>query len=220
MRRNLWGVALTVFLAAFIVAASHTAVRAQSGDQSTRASVAVVNEDETNLDTQLYLIVATNTTVQDNNIPAGLEQIVKQLRASLPFKNYSVAATLLNRVKNGGRLNLRWIGGPLLAPAASSASTPSFNEFTVGRIRVVTDETGRNTVRMDGFHFGSRIPIQTQATVASAAAPSGPVVSYEPTGLNTDISMREGEAVLVGTLNVGPSGDALVIVVSAKRAPR
>ena len=220
MRRNLSGVALSVFLAAFIVAASQPAALAQSGDQSTRASAAVVKEDETNLDTQLYLIVGTNQSVPDSNIPAALDQIVKQLRASLPFKNYSVTATLLNRVKNGGHLNLRWIGGPLLAPAASSASTPSFNEFAVGRISVVTDNTGRNAVRMDNFRFGSRIPIQTQAIVISAAASSGPVVSYEPTGLNTEISMREGEAVLVGTLNVGPSGDALVIVVSAKRAPR
>lgn len=220
MMKKFSGIALSVFVAAFVVAASQYAVLAQSADQSTRASVAVVKEDETNLDTQLYLIVGTNQSVHDSNMPAALEPIIKQLRASLPFKNYSVTATLLNRVRNGGHLNLRWIGGPLLTPAASSASTPSFNEFTVGRIRILTDETGRNAVRMDGFHFGSRVPIQTQATVASAAAPSGAVVSYEPTGLNTDISMREGEAVLVGTLNVGPSGDALVIVVSAKRAPR
>ena len=220
MRRNLWGVALSVFLAAFVIAASQTVAVAQSGDQSTRASVAVMKEDETNLDTQLYLIVGTNQSVQDSNIPAGLDQIVKQLRASLPFKNYSVTATLLNRVKHGGHLNLRWVGGPLLAPAASSASTPSINEFGVGRVRVFTDETGRTRVHMDAFHFGSRIPIQTQTIVASAAASSGPIVSYEPMGLNTDVGMREGEPVIVGTLNVGPSGDALVLVVSAKRAPR
>ena len=218
MRRNLLGVALSVITAAFIVAASQAAALAQS--DSVRLPVPVMKGDETNVDTQLYLIVGTNQSVQDTNIPAGLEQIVKQLRASLPFKNYSVTATLLNRVKDGGHLNLRWVGGPLLAPAASSASTPSINEFGVARVRVYIDETGRAGVLMDAFHFGSRIPIQTQAIVASAAASSGPVVSYESTGLNTDVGMREGEPVIVGTLNVGPSGDALVIVVSAKRAPR
>jgi hypothetical protein len=29
--------------------------------------------------------------------------------------------------------------------------------------------------------------------------------------------MREGEAVIVGTLNVGPSGDAIILVISARR---
>jgi hypothetical protein len=32
--------------------------------------------------------------------------------------------------------------------------------------------------------------------------------------------MREGEPVVVGTLNVGPSGDAIILVVSAKRTTK
>jgi len=47
-----------------------------------------------------------------------------------------------------------------------------------------------------------------------------PATNYEPTGLATDISIREGEPVIVGTLNVGPSGDAIILVVSAKRTSR
>ena len=69
---------------------------------------------------------------------------------------------------------------------------------------------------MEGFGFGARIPIQTASTVASNA-PSAPIFNYEPTGLNTDISMREGEPVVVGTLNIGPSGDAIILVMSARR---
>ncbi len=172
--------------------------------------------DETNLDTQLYLLVATNQEVDDAKLPAALDPVVKQLRTSLPFKNYRLMTTLVNRVKNEGRLNLKWIGGPLIGSAAASAGTPSFNEFRVNSVKLVVDDGGRQMVRMDGFAFGARIPIQT-GVVASNAPPT-PVVNYEPTGLNTDISMREGEAVVVGTLNVGPSGDAIILVMSAKRA--
>jgi len=75
-------------------------------------------------------------------------------------------------------------------------------------------------VRLKGFNFGSRIPIQTGATIASTGNMSFPSINYEPTGLHTDISLREGEPVVVGTLNVGPSGDALVVVVSVKRSPK
>src|SRR6186997_1900576 len=69
--------------------------------------------DETNLDTQLYLIVGTNQDVDDARLPASLEPVVRQLRTTLPFKNYRLTATMINRVKNDGRLELRWIGGPM-----------------------------------------------------------------------------------------------------------
>ncbi|MGH9928271.1 MAG: hypothetical protein ACREA9_03475 [Pyrinomonadaceae bacterium] len=182
---------------------------------STTIAQSEKEEDETNLDTQLYLLVATNQDVDDAKLPAALDAVVKQLRASLPFKNYRLAATLINRVKNDGRLNLKWIGGPLAPSGAVSATTPSFNEFKVNNVKLVRNAANQPVVRMEGFGFGVRIPIITASTVASNA-PTMPIINYESTGLNTDISMREGEAVVVGTLNIGPSGDAIILVMAAK----
>jgi hypothetical protein len=190
-----------------------------SSTASQQPSQTEKKDDETNLDTQLYLLVATNQDVDDAKMPAALESVIRQLRASLPFKNYRLAATLINRVKNDGRLNLRWIGGPMMASAAASNSTPSFNEFRVNTVKLVQDASGQQLVRMDGFGFGTRIPIQSGTAVASNG-PAAPIINYESTGLNTDISMREGEAVIVGTLNVGPSGDAIILVMSAKRTAK
>ena len=173
--------------------------------------------DETNLDTQLYILVGTNQDAGDAKLPAALDSVIKDLRATLPFKNYRLNATLINRVKSEGRLELRWISGPLLATGAATSSTPSFSDFNVRQVKFVDDDQGRKVIRMDGFKFGSRVPIQTYAAVASNGTPT-PVINYESTGLNTDISMREGEPVVVGTLNVGPSGDAIILVISARRA--
>ena len=190
---------------------------AQTTDQSTPAAK---KEDETNLDTQLYLIVGHNQAVEDTKLPAALEPVLKQLRASLPFKNYRVSATLINRVKNDGRLNLKWIGGPLIVSAAGTNQTPSFNEFRVNNVRLFKDESGQTFVRLEGFGFGARIPIQSATQVASTG-PAAPIpIMYENTGLNTDISMREGEPVIVGTLNVGPSGEAIILVISVKRTTK
>jgi hypothetical protein len=174
-------------------------------------------DDEVNLDTQLYLIVATNQEVGNERLPSALDDVLKQLRASLPFKNYRISATLINRVKNDGKLNLKWIGGPLLGSAATTSQTPSFNEFRVHNVKLSRDAEGQLKVRMDGFGFGARIPIQSGTAIASNG-PAAPIINYESTGLNTDISMREGEPVIVGTLNVGPSGDAIILVMTAKRA--
>lgn len=173
--------------------------------------------DETNLDTQLHLVVASNQDSTEGKLPPSLEPVLKQLRSSLPFKNYRLATTLFNRVRNDGRLSLQWAGGPLVASAAATSATPSFNEFKVTSIKFVTDTEGRKVIRMEGFRFGARIPIQTGTAIASNT-PSAPIINYENTGLNTDISMREGEPVIVGTMNVGPSGEAIIVVVSARRS--
>ncbi|HKO59514.1 MAG TPA: hypothetical protein VJV03_00010 [Pyrinomonadaceae bacterium] len=216
-------VCATLLLLILWASFNSSAVAQESGDSApatTRQSSETVSKDGSDLDTQLYLLVATNQDVDDGKMPAALEPVVKRLRASLPFKNYRLAATLINRVKNDGRLNLKWIGGPLMgAPVAATANiTPSFNEFRVNNVKLVT-VAGQQIVRMEGFGFGARIPIQT-ATLVAANAPAGPVINYESTGLNTDISMRESEPVIVGTLNVGPSGDAIILVMSASRAQK
>lgn len=176
--------------------------------------------DEANLDTQLYLIVGTNQDVDDAKLPASLDTVVKQLRATMPFKNYRLAATLINRVKNQGRLSLSWIGGPLASPtAAASNVTPSFSQFNVREVKLLRNPENQPVVQMLGFNFGARVPIQTPGAIAANGAVA-PTVAYEPTGVSTDISMREAEPVIVGTLNIGPSGDAIILVVSAKRTTR
>ena len=207
-----------VLFVCFLVSATTLGVSAfaQGADQADQRDT---KNDEINLDTQLYLLIATNQELDDAKLPSNREPVVKQLRASLPFKNYRLAATLSNRVKNQGRLNLQWVGGPLLASAAASAQTPTFNEFKVNQVKLVTDANGRDVVRMDGFRFGARIPIQTGTTIASNS-PAVPILNYENTGLNTDISMHEGEPVIVGTLNLGPSGDAIILVMSARRSAK
>ena len=177
--------------------------------------------DEANLDTQLFLIVGTNQDVDDAKLPAALDNVVKQLRATMPFKNYRLAATLVNRVKNQGRLSLSWIGGPLASPSGAATNvTPSFSQFNVREVRLIRNAENQPVVQMLGFNFGARIPIQTATGAVAANGAVAPIVAYENTGVSTDISMRESEPVIVGTLNIGPSGDAIILVVSAKRTTK
>jgi hypothetical protein len=196
------------------VACSQQAL-AQS-DQSPEGAPRLKGSDAVGLEVQLHLLVARKTSDgEEEKLPAGFESVIKQLKSTFTFKSYRLATTLLNRVKNGGRLSLRWVGSPLLAPSAATAATPGFNEFNVQQVKLAQDEAGRDVVQMSNFNFGARIPVQI-SSIASTGN-SVPIVQYEQTGITTDISMREGEATIVGTLNVGPSGDALIIVVSAKR---
>src|SRR5687768_4323441 len=211
-KRKVFSAMLLALCAALCLMATSLNVQAQENAQT---------DSETNLETQLYLIVGTNQDVDGSKLPASVEPVVKQLRATLPFKNYRLAATLINRVKNEGRLDLSWIGGPLASAASGAASpaTPSFSQFKVRQVKIVRNSEGQQMVQMLGFNFGARIPIHTSSAVAAGGAVA-PAYNYENTGLATDISMRESEPVIVGTLNVGPSGDAIILVVSAKRTQK
>jgi len=177
-------------------------------------------DDDTNLDTQLYLILATNRDVEDGKMPAALEPIIKRLRESLPFKHYTLAGTFLNRVKNFGHLDVSWVGGPFMNASAVVLGSPSFNEFGAV-VTLGTDSDGEPIVRMKEFRFGAKVPIVMARagtpTNASTAQETLPIV-YETVGLHTDLSMREGAPVIAGTLHVGPSGDAIVVAISARRA--
>jgi len=200
---------LSLFLLSLFLLCGSLNVQAQTTQTETK--------DETNLDTQLYLIVGTNQDVVDAKLAESLDPIIKQLRATLPFRNYRLAATLINRVKNEGRLDLSWIGGPLATNIATSSVTmPSFSQFKIRQVKLVHGSDGQQVVQMDGFNFGARVPIQVSGAIAANGA-IAPTINYESTGVATDISMHEAEPVVVGTLNVGPSGDAIILVVSAKR---
>ena len=59
-----------------------------------------------------------------------------------------------------------------------------------------------------------------QSFSVAANGAVAPTINYERTGVATDVSMREGEPVIVGTLNIGPSGDAIILVVSARRTAK
>ena len=207
---------------AIVIFAGAQVVLAQESSPPQKPANVAPREDETNLDIQLFLIFATNREVEEGKLPSGLQPVLTRLRDSLNFKHYSLAASLLNRVRHNGRLETTWVGGPLLAPVSSPMGNPSFNEFTAGRVRVDKDINGREIIQMLDFRFGARVPIitaQPTTTNASVNAPGGfPVINYQPVGLKTDISVSEAVPIIAGTLNVGPSGDAIIVVVSAKRA--
>jgi hypothetical protein len=186
-----------------------------------QSSARPVRDDDTNVDTQLYVILATNRDVDVGKIPPSLDPIIKRLRESLPFEHYSLAGTFLNRVKNNGRLDVSEVGRPFLVGSSTAAgiNNPSFNQF-YAEVHLATDSNGNDIVRMNNFKFGSRVPIVTsQIQTTNASMGNAPVsqITYEPVGLHTDISMREGTPVIAGTLHVGPQGDAIVVVVSARR---
>ena len=215
-RVSVWMTMLGFFL---LLALSATLARAQVREAPAAAALkGAVVEDNANLDIEIYLLAASDAGAEGGRLPNSLEPVVRQLRSTLPFGSYRVSATMVNRMKNGGRLNVKGVGVTPFAKVVAPA--PLFSEYYVNSVTLKTDAAGQSIVDFAGFRFGARVPVQTGSTLSASGTAAVPVIQYENTGITTEFSMREGEPVIIGTLNVGQPGEALILVVSAKRTAR
>jgi len=211
--RKIYRAALAAVLIVAGWGATRPAAQAQEAERPAARS-----DEAAGLEVQLHLLVARRAADgEDEKLPASLDAVVKQLRATFPHKSYRLATTLLNRVKNGGRLSVRWSGNPLFGQSPPPGSAPGSNEFNIMGVKLEKDDAGRDIVQLSNFGFNARINVPLPSVASAGGLPA---VQQESTGITTDLSVREGEPTVVATLNVGPAGDALILVVSAKRPGR
>jgi hypothetical protein len=196
-------------LALCFVLTSAGAALAQ-GQSSTSSLSSAERKGDVDLEVQLHLLLASNTAGEGAKLPAKFDAVVKQLSSTLPYSHYRWASTFLNRVNIKGNSSIKGIAGPLLATTAPSSATPSFYDLMIGNVGLTTGTAGQELIRFN-LRFGARLPV----VVGGGAA--APTVNYESTGIDTLISVRENEPVVVGTMSLGPSNETLVLVVSVKK---
>lgn len=181
---------------------SHIAAQEAPAEQTATASR---GRAEINYEVRLHLLVGSNDAGA-NRLPTELQAIVNQLRASLPFREYALGVTFINRVRDGGNLEVSGITNlPLPTPVNSNPAT--FYDFSFQRVRSETDAQGREAVQVPTFRFGLRVPLQVGATT-----------NYQPIGLTTSVSFRENTPTVIGTLTTNRTDQIMVLVAQIKRA--
>lgn len=205
-----------------VLCACHTGAQtatAQEGAVAQTTTTTRRERSDVNYEVKLYLLVASDdaATAGANRLPPELQPVVNQLRASLPFRNYALGATLINRVRDGGNLDVKGVTNSLFSTLGGS-SPATFYDFTLARVNADADAQGREIVQVQTFRFGMRVPVQT-ATVPGADGKGGyPVINYEPLGLTTSVSFREGAPVVIGTLTTNRTDQIMVLAAQIKRA--
>jgi hypothetical protein len=218
MRRFLKGLLPPAFVFALALVCGGAAA-AQDGGGSPRKDA---RADETNYDVELHLLVNGKGAEGTSKIPQALDGVVRQLKTSLPSADYKLAVTFISRVKDGGSLEVKTVGGSPFSAPQPNPLTPAFFQFTLNDVRLADDPQGGQVVNVRRFSLGVKVPVQT-ATSAIGGDKQGqsfPVIQYEDTGINTQISVREGEPTLVGTLNTSRPGQLFALVITIKRAGR
>jgi hypothetical protein len=148
-----------------------------------------------NIELHMYALIASNAGGSGAAPPAELKDVLEQLRGTLNYKNYELAATVVQRLTETPR-GLNGSGTaeiPSGNPAAPNMSLPY--EYYIGAVSLVQDASGKFSVQIGEYSFMTA---------------SG----NDRTRVQTALNLRDGEKVVVGTATM--RSRALVVVLTAK----
>jgi hypothetical protein len=137
-------------------------------------------------------VLSTSRAAEPDDVPAELRDTVAALKSTLSYKSYRLLATFGQRVTNGTR-------GVRVGGVVGTDGTPPRDvqaELSVTQVGLIDAASSPATVRLDGLRF---VMVGDGGGKAEIA---------------TDVSVKEGERVVVGTSTY--RGRGVVLVVSAR----
>lgn len=146
----------------------------------------------------IHVLIASNTPGNSETtaqVPAEIRDVVTQLGETLTYRNYELAASIVQRLTETPR-GLRGTGTAEISggnPSAPGLLMPY--QYGISEVSLLQNATGAPSVRIGEFSFTTNVD-KDQAQVQTA------------------LTLRNGEKVVVGTATL--RNRALVIVLTAK----
>lgn len=170
-----------------------------------------------NIEVVAYMVLAGKSGTAGDAVPSELDPVVKQLKAVFGYSDYRLMDTAVLRVREGQTSDSSGNAGMV------DPNLPSAPWIYQMKLKATTAQSGPkgNVLRIDGFRFGLRIPYATgTAQTVTAGQGVSPLVSqqwnYTEVGFSTDLDIREGQKVVVGKSKVDRTGNAFILVLTAK----
>ena len=129
--------------------------------------------------------------------PADLRDVLKQLQSTLNFKSYELLTTIVQRTKESRGLVPGYLEGRGTAQANGAGGEKQAYNYNFGAdsLSLTTVPSGAAAVQLGNFNFN----------VGGSGAQAR---------IRSDVSLREGERVVVGTAGLG--NRALILVLTAR----
>jgi len=137
----------------------------------------------------VYLVVASEQASAGSELPSELQPVASELKKIFSYKGFRLLDSILLRTQPGNMASARGTIKP-----NEEAKTTSYS-FQVQPSAVTEDPNGR-LIRLDNLN------LSVEGGDHNA-------------GIHTEITVREGQRVVVGKSNIG-SGGSLILVVTAK----
>lgn len=148
-----------------------------------------------NIELHMHALIASNSGGTGTAVPAELKGVLEELRTTLNYKNYELAASVVQRLAETPR-GLNGSGtAEVPGPNASAPNVSMPYEYFIGAVTLSQDAAGAYSVQIGEFSFSAQ-PEKDRARVQTA------------------LNLRDGEKVVVGTATI--RSRALVVVLTVK----
>jgi hypothetical protein len=149
------------------------------------------------IELRIHVLIASNGESGLSPLPADLKNVVTQLQSTLTYKNYYLLTSIVQRAKDsrGSHVGFLHGGGEAQESVAGGEKQDFRYNFSANSLDLTTAGAGGVSVQLGNFTFNI----------------SGKGGQVE---IHSDVSLREGEKVVVGT--AGLRDRALILVVTAK----
>lgn len=180
----------TFLLAAFFIfCLSLTASFAQTPTNKT---------SEPSFDVILQIVVASNEASGKSDIAPSLSGIVKKLKTEFSFSNYFLASTSIQRIANRGNAESRSVS------YITEKNLAVFSEWVTNGLESAIDDQGRETIQVQNFRFGQRVPIISLNN------------SYEQLGFTTKFSLLKNTPTVIGSLTTSKPDELMFLILTVK----
>lgn len=155
---------------------------------------------QTGIELRIHVLVASNTTESANDFPADLRDTIGQLQSTLNFKNYRLVNSMIQRTREGASSSGSGVA-EFTSPSGGSNRTSGSYNFEARDISVDSTASRIPVVQIGRFNFEANFYVPDQG-------------GYSRANVNTAVSVRDGERVVVGTASL--KDKALILVLTAR----
>jgi hypothetical protein len=150
------------------------------------------------IELRMHVLIASNVEGVASQYPPDLADVLKQIQATLNYKSYSNVASVIQRVRAGSR-NVNLTGTADIAAKILEGDRPltASYEYRVHSVALASEPSGGYSVQIGEQEFVFQGPGQVGRAV-----------------IRTDLNLRNGEKLVVGTATLGNKG--LILVLSAR----
>ena len=175
------------------IAVSEEAIRRLDTPEAARPSV----------EFRVHMLIASNDEAVVNRYPAELSDVVRQLQATLGYKNFSLMGSQIVRGKEGRGDNYnRGVADLRMANDTPANKSPVYYSYNLSNVSL---DGAR--VQVDQFSMEMKVPLWLG---------EGKIV-YETVGFKNPVALREGERVVAGTTSIADKNVVVILTASTTK---
>jgi len=170
---------------------------------------------EASYEVLLQVLIASNTVADKSVVvPQTLSDVVKRLKVNYSFSNYRLTSTYFQRVANRGNTSSNSISNE--PNQNQDVYAPIFSDLALNGLQTMPDANGQNSISIQNFRFGQRVPIKT-ANHKDESGKSNSVVNYEQVGLTMQkLNLPVNMPTIIGSLLTSKPEEMMFLILTIK----